>query len=42
MTSRASEARVCSPPDSADGGFAHSSRVKPSPVSAESTRWSSV
>ena len=42
MTSRASDALVCSPPDSADGGFAHSSRVKPSPLSALSTRWSSV
>ena len=31
MTSRASDARVCSPPDSADGGLAHSSRVNPSP-----------
>ena len=29
MTRRASDARVCSPPDSADGGLAHSSRVKP-------------
>ena len=42
MTSRASEARVCSPPDSAVGGLAHSSRANPSPLSAASTRWSRV
>ena len=42
MTRRASDARVCSPPDSAEGGFAHSSRANPSPLSAVSTRWSSV
>ena len=42
MTRRASDARVCSPPDNADGGFAHSSRVNPRPLSALSTRWSSV
>ena len=32
MTSRASDARVCSPPDSADGGLAHSSRREPEPA----------
>ena len=31
MTSRASDARVCSPPDSAVGGFAHSSRREAEP-----------
>ena len=34
MTRRASEARVCSPPDIADGGLAHSSRANPSPLRA--------
>ena len=32
MTRRASDARVCSPPDMADGGFAHSSLAKPRPL----------
>ena len=42
MTRRASAARVCWPPESAVGGRSHSSRAKPRPDSASSTRWSSV